>query len=118
MDWDGDVDDEPLFYDDCRPTGNFNYYLCALIATVVVGLPLLFFALYKVYIDHQHHRDEHLAHREKMDEYREAKQGLAANLRSEVNSVHARYEMETHFTHVSMSATEHVVNNVVIVKQQ
>ena len=89
---DGDVDNDPLFYDNFGHTG--NYYLYALVATIFVGLPLLFVAFYKVYTDHQYHRDEQLAHKEKMNEYREAKQGLAADLRSEANSVHARYEME------------------------
>ena len=57
-----------------------TYYLYAFAATSIVGLPLLFVALYKIYMDHQHHQDEQYAYREKMMEYREAKQGLTVNL--------------------------------------
>ena len=89
---DSEVDDDD-FYDPISPDST-NYYLYAFAATVIVGLPLLLVAFYKIYMDHQHHQDKQDAYREKMREYREAKQGLTANLRYEVNETRRHYEME------------------------
>ena len=90
-----EVDDDDFYgSEDPDIPDSTNYYLYAFVATVIVGLPLLLVALYRIYIDHQHHQDKQDAYREKMREYREAKQGLTANLRHEVNASRQHYEME------------------------
>ena len=89
-----EVDDDDFLIDDPVSPEFTNYYLYAFVATVIVGFPLLFVALYKIYMDHQHHQDKQDTYREKMREYREAKQGLTANLRHEVNETRRHYEME------------------------
>lgn len=81
------------FYDDGFGLGT-NYYLYVLAATVVCGLPLLFLALFKIYADHQRNLQERAVHKEMMQEYQDAKKGLTASLRCEVNSTRANYEME------------------------
>ena len=90
--------DEESFSDDLGDDSfseTTNYYIYALAATVVFGLPLLFVALFKIYTDHQRNEQERLAHKEKMQEYQDAKKGLSASLRCEVNSTRAHYERET-----------------------
>ena len=87
---DEELNEDKLYDDD----GSANYYLYALVATAVLGLPLLFAALFKIYADHQRHQSEQQTHEEKMWEYRDAKKGLAASLRCEVSTTRARYERE------------------------
>ena len=53
---------------------------------VVIGLPLVVLALYKIYVDHKHNREKAQAHREKMEEYRKAKSGFVATLHNELIS--------------------------------
>ena len=48
--------DEELNEDTLYDSGSANYYLYALVATAVLGLPLLFAALFKIYADHQRHQ--------------------------------------------------------------
>lgn len=81
-----------LFEDGFSSTS--SYYFYALAATIVIGLPLLMIALFKLYSDHQRQQQDRFEHKEKMEEYREAKKGLAASLRSEVNATRAHYERD------------------------
>ena len=48
--------DEELNEDTLYDSGSANYYLYALVATAVLGLLLLFAALFKIYADHQRHQ--------------------------------------------------------------
>ena len=69
-----------------------NYYFYAFAATVIIGLPLFFIAMFKIYMDHQHHQDEQDVYREKKRMYRDATQGITANLLDEVNQTRVCYE--------------------------
>ena len=71
-----------------------NVYMYTLSAVVVIGLPLMVIALYKIYIEHQHYQEMVQAHKEKMEEYQTAKSGLASNLRREVNSTRVDSEIQ------------------------
>ena len=71
-----------------------NVYMYTLSAVVVIGLPLMVIALYKIYIEHQHYQEMVQAHKEKMEEYRTAKSGFASNLRREVNSTRVDSEIQ------------------------
>ena len=88
-------DDDELYEDSALGSNSsYQYYLYTFFATVAIGLPLLFLALFKIYVDHQRQQSERAAHEEKMREYQEAKKGLAASLRCEVSSTRARFERE------------------------
>ena len=89
------TDDEHLYgNEELTGSGMTNYYLYTFAASVIIGLPLLFVALYKIYVDHQHNQEKEQAHKDTMREYRDAKQGLATSLRHEVNTTRTHYENE------------------------
>ena len=71
-----------------------NVYVYTLSAVVVIGLPLMVIALYKIYIEHQHYQEMVQAQKEKMEEYRAAKSGLASNLQREVNATRVDGEIQ------------------------
>ena len=70
-----------------------NYYPYAFAATVIIGLPLFFVALYKIYMDHQHHQDKKDADMEKMKMLYKMNQGHTAHLRHDLNTTRTHCEM-------------------------
>lgn len=63
-------------------------------AAVLIGVPLLLAATYKIYMDQQHHRENKQMEDVRMWEYLEAKQGLAAGLRRKVCLTREQYMKE------------------------
>lgn len=76
--------------DDLYTCDTSNY---ALVAIVVIGLPLVVALLYKIHVDQQHKKEKEEAYREIMEEYQTAKSSQAAGLRREV--IETRMESET-----------------------